>query len=104
MEHKDSGYLSPHSLSTHVSHLESTYKYQVFLIPFHLRDDIVLTYQIHRRNHLKIVKMAAAATQQMFSIPKKYKACVYDKPGTISTKIEELDTPEPGPGDVLVRL
>lgn len=48
--------------------------------------------------------MAATATQQTFDIPKKYKACVYDKPGTISTKIEELDTPEPGPGDVLVRL
>ncbi len=48
--------------------------------------------------------MAAAATQQTFDIPKKYKAIVYDKPGTISTKIEELDTPEPGPGEVLVRL
>jgi hypothetical protein len=34
----------------------------------------------------------------------RYKAVVYDKPGTISTKIEELETPEPGPGDVLVRL
>ncbi|KAH7417302.1 alcohol dehydrogenase-like protein [Cadophora sp. MPI-SDFR-AT-0126] len=48
--------------------------------------------------------MAAAATAKTFDIPKKYKAVVYDKPGTISTKIEELDTPEPGPGDVLVRL
>ncbi|EKD19181.1 uncharacterized protein L3040_009377 [Drepanopeziza brunnea f. sp. 'multigermtubi'] len=48
--------------------------------------------------------MAAAATEKTFDIPKKYKAVVYDKPGTISTKIEELDTPEPGPGDVLVRL
>jgi propanol-preferring alcohol dehydrogenase len=57
-----------------------------------------------QRNESRFVKMAAAATQQTFDIPKKYKACVYDKPGTISTKIEELDTPEPGPGDVLVRL
>lgn len=48
--------------------------------------------------------MSTAATQKTFDIPKKYKAIVYDKPGTISTKIEELDTPEPGPGDVLVRL
>ena len=48
--------------------------------------------------------MAAATEKQTFDIPKKYKAIVYDKPGTISTKIEELDTPEPGPGDVLVRL
>jgi hypothetical protein len=37
-------------------------------------------------------------------IPKKYKAVVYDKPGTISTKIEELDIPEPGPGEVLINL
>lgn len=38
------------------------------------------------------------------SIPKKYKAVVYDQPGQISTKIEELDIPEPGNGEVLVKL
>ncbi|KAL9060225.1 MAG: hypothetical protein Q9206_001141 [Seirophora lacunosa] len=32
-------------------------------------------------------------------IPKQYKAAVYDAPGKISTKIETLDTPEPGPGE-----
>lgn len=48
--------------------------------------------------------MATAATDQKFDIPKKYKAVVYDKPGTISTKVEELETPEPGAGDVLVKL
>ncbi|KAF2017271.1 alcohol dehydrogenase-like protein [Aaosphaeria arxii CBS 175.79] len=37
-------------------------------------------------------------------LPKKYKAAVYDKPGSISTKIEELDLPEPGPGEVLINL
>jgi propanol-preferring alcohol dehydrogenase len=37
-------------------------------------------------------------------LPKKYKAAVYDKPGTISTKIVELDMPEPGPGEVLIHL
>lgn len=37
-------------------------------------------------------------------LPKKYKAIVYDKPGSISTKIEELDMPEPGPGEVLVNM
>jgi D-arabinose 1-dehydrogenase-like Zn-dependent alcohol dehydrogenase len=37
-------------------------------------------------------------------LPKKYKAIVYDKPGSISTKIEELDMPEPGPGEVLINL
>ncbi|KAI5370094.1 Putative GroES-like superfamily, alcohol dehydrogenase-like, NAD(P)-binding domain superfamily [Septoria linicola] len=37
-------------------------------------------------------------------IPKKYKAVIYDEPGKISTKVVELDTPEPGPGEVLVNL
>lgn len=37
-------------------------------------------------------------------LPKQYKACVYDKPGSISTKIEMLDMPEPGPGEVLIHL
>lgn len=37
-------------------------------------------------------------------VPKKHKAVVYDKPGSISTKIEEIDTPEPGVGEVLVNL
>lgn len=37
-------------------------------------------------------------------IPKTYKALVYDKPGEISTKVVELETPEPGPGEVLLRL
>ncbi|KAG9242405.1 alcohol dehydrogenase-like protein [Calycina marina] len=48
--------------------------------------------------------MAASETQVSFEIPKKHKAMVYDKPGSISTKIEEIETPEPGPGDVLVKL
>ncbi|KAL8720393.1 MAG: hypothetical protein Q9225_002745 [Loekoesia sp. 1 TL-2023] len=37
-------------------------------------------------------------------IPKQYKAAVYDDPGKISVKIETLDTPEPGPGEVLINL
>jgi len=48
--------------------------------------------------------MAAAATQKSYNIPKTYKAAVYDQPGKISTKVVELDTPEPGPGEVLVHL
>ncbi|KAG4419290.1 hypothetical protein IFR04_007609 [Cadophora malorum] len=39
-----------------------------------------------------------------FEIPKTYNAAVYDNPGQISTHIEQLQTPEPGPGEVLVRL
>ena len=43
--------------------------------------------------------MAAAAT-----LPARYKAAVYDKPGTVSTKVVELDMPEPGAGEVLINL
>ena len=37
-------------------------------------------------------------------LPKQYHACVYDAPGKISTKVELLDMPEPGPGEVLIHL
>ncbi|KAF2479096.1 chaperonin 10-like protein [Neohortaea acidophila] len=40
----------------------------------------------------------------MGDLPKKYKAVVYDKPGEVSTKVVELDMPEPGPGEVLINL
>ncbi|KAL2842015.1 alcohol dehydrogenase II [Aspergillus pseudoustus] len=36
--------------------------------------------------------------------PTKQKAAVYDKPGSISTKVVEINIPEPGEGEVLVRL
>ncbi|KAL9079171.1 MAG: hypothetical protein Q9157_001922 [Trypethelium eluteriae] len=45
-----------------------------------------------------------AAHDKNFDIPKRYKAVVYDNPGTISTKIVEMETPEPGHGEVLVRM
>ncbi len=38
------------------------------------------------------------------TIPATYKAAVYDAPGTISTKIVELPTPEPAEGQVLIKL
>lgn len=37
-------------------------------------------------------------------IPAKYKALIYDNPGQVSTKIVELDTPEPDYGQVLIRM
>ncbi|KAA8642103.1 hypothetical protein EYZ11_001226 [Aspergillus tanneri] len=37
-------------------------------------------------------------------IPKKQKAVIYDNPGTISTRVVELDVPEPGVGQVLINL
>lgn len=37
-------------------------------------------------------------------IPKKQKAAVYDNPGTVSTKVVEIDVPEPGAGEVLINL
>jgi len=43
-------------------------------------------------------------TQTHVELPKEYKACVYDAPGKISTKVEILPLPEPGPGEVLINL
>jgi len=40
----------------------------------------------------------------MTAIPKQYKAAVYNEPGKISTKIETVDMPEPGPGEGNGRL
>lgn len=40
----------------------------------------------------------------MAEIPKQYKAVVYDEPGKLSTKIETLDMPKPGPGEGKVSL
>lgn len=40
----------------------------------------------------------------MTDLPAKYKAAIYDKPGHVSTKVVELDMPEPGAGEVLIRL
>jgi len=37
-------------------------------------------------------------------LPKTYKGVVYDEPGKVSTKIVDLDMPEPGPGEVLINL
>lgn len=44
--------------------------------------------------------MASADVQ----IPSHHKAIVYDKPGEISTKIETIETPKPGVGEVLINL
>ncbi|KAI9839074.1 MAG: hypothetical protein M1837_002251 [Sclerophora amabilis] len=48
--------------------------------------------------------MATNGVSDGISIPKKYKAIIYDQPGKISTKVVDLDTPEPGPGQVLINL
>ncbi|KAF3398029.1 Alcohol dehydrogenase 2 [Penicillium rolfsii] len=37
-------------------------------------------------------------------IPAKQKAAIFDQPGTISTKVVEIDVPEPGAGEVLINL
>lgn len=41
---------------------------------------------------------------KMATIPKQHKAAVYAEPGKILIKIELVDTPEPGPGEVLVNM
>ncbi|CAG7944261.1 unnamed protein product [Penicillium salamii] len=40
----------------------------------------------------------------MADIPKTQKAAVYDQPGTVSTKIVDLEVPDPGAGEVLINL
>ncbi|KAM0709755.1 hypothetical protein Q7P35_003795 [Cladosporium inversicolor] len=40
----------------------------------------------------------------MSDLPGTYKACVYDQPGKISTKVVDLEMPEPGAGEVLINL
>ncbi|KAK8053412.1 chaperonin 10-like protein [Apiospora saccharicola] len=37
-------------------------------------------------------------------VPKTHKACVYDNPGSCSIAVRVVETPEPGPGEVLVKL
>ncbi|KAJ5782366.1 hypothetical protein N7457_004140 [Penicillium paradoxum] len=37
-------------------------------------------------------------------IPAKQKALIFDQPGTVSTKLVEIDVPEPGAGEVLINL
>jgi Zn-dependent alcohol dehydrogenases len=37
-------------------------------------------------------------------VPKTQKAAVYDQPGTVSTKIVDIEVPEPGAGEVLINL
>ena len=37
-------------------------------------------------------------------LPKTYKGVIYDEPGKVSTKVVDLDMPEPGAGEVLVNL
>lgn len=46
----------------------------------------------------------SSSTTVTDDIPKTQKAAIYDNPGIISTKIVEIDVPEPGEGEVLVRL
>ncbi|KAI8951910.1 alcohol dehydrogenase-like protein [Xylaria longipes] len=45
-----------------------------------------------------------STTDVEVDIPKTHKACVYDKPGSCSVAVQDVPTPEPGPGEVLVKL
>lgn len=47
---------------------------------------------------------AEETTASAPELPKTYKGAVYDQPGKISTKIVDLEMPEPGPGEVLINL
>ncbi|KAI1152706.1 chaperonin 10-like protein [Nemania diffusa] len=45
-----------------------------------------------------------AATDAAPTIPKTHKACLFDKPGSCSVAIQDVPTPEPAQGEVLVKL
>ncbi|KAI2641140.1 alcohol dehydrogenase-like protein [Xylaria nigripes] len=45
-----------------------------------------------------------SSTEAIPNVPKTHRACLYDKPGTCSISIQDVPTPEPGPGEVLVKL
>ncbi|KAI8626652.1 alcohol dehydrogenase-like protein [Xylariaceae sp. FL1651] len=45
-----------------------------------------------------------STTESTQDAPKTHKACVYDKPGSCSIAVRDVPTPEPGPGEVLVKL
>ena len=38
------------------------------------------------------------------TVTPKQKAAIYDQPGSVSTKVVEIDVPEPGSGEVLINL
>ncbi|KAI1434085.1 alcohol dehydrogenase-like protein [Xylaria sp. CBS 124048] len=44
------------------------------------------------------------STTELPEVPKTHKACVYDKPGECSIAVRDVPTPEPGAGQVLVKL
>ncbi|KAI0397405.1 alcohol dehydrogenase-like protein [Xylariaceae sp. FL0594] len=44
------------------------------------------------------------STTAEVSIPKTHKACVYSDIGRCAIEVREVETPEPGPGEVLVKL
>lgn len=56
----------------------------------------------NKRKGSPLSKMASAADDT--KVPKTHKACVYDKVGSCSIAIRDVETPEPGPGEVLVQL
>ncbi|KAF9894980.1 hypothetical protein FE257_004604 [Aspergillus nanangensis] len=37
-------------------------------------------------------------------VPQTHKALIYDRPGEVSTRLVEVDTPTPGPGQILIKM
>lgn len=48
--------------------------------------------------------LPTTASMATMKIPTRHKAVVYDNPGNISVKVVEIDTPEPGAGEVLIKM
>ena len=76
-------------------------KVTILLPEFSLEAEDHLTEPSHYFSvNVCVFEMAA----EMPFVPQSHKAVVYDKPGIISTKVVTLETPDPGPGEVLINL
>ena len=87
--------------------LSSSARTSLYCTPFALyrNNPSALRLKSDRKSHQPFSSVILPVTMDsQAEIPKQYKACVYDDPGRISTKIETLDMPEPGPGEVLINL
>ncbi|OOF93723.1 hypothetical protein ASPCADRAFT_209010 [Aspergillus carbonarius ITEM 5010] len=76
------------------------------LVPCTLHGSSSLPLQLPRyHNPVKMTRSNdGSGTGAVPDIPAKQRAAIYDQPGTVSTKVVELDVPEPGVGEVLINL
>lgn len=94
--------LSPLSLGGRRFQIVAPLDNRVHTTPFSCRGEY------HQQSYIDIpvrfAELAPSSNMAAPEVPKKQKAAVYDQPGTVSTKVVEIDVPEPGAGEVLINL